>query len=84
MRMDPSATPAPKAIPALITGIAAVLLGFVSPLGSWIVGAGAMMLAGMAWADIKAYSYGGRAFALIGGALGVLGLLVGVLNFIAM
>ena len=69
MHMTP--TRARHALPALITGIVALLFAlFVSALFAWIAGAGALMLAGFAWADIRSHDFGGEAFALIGAILG--------------
>jgi hypothetical protein len=80
MRMR--ATRAPQALPALITGIVAVLLAlFVAPLFAWIAGAGALTLAGLAWADTKDHGYDGREMAIAGAVLGVLAVLISLLGF---
>jgi len=70
VRMHATPTRARHALPALITGIIAILL-LVMPLFAWIAGAGALTLAGLAWADIRSHDFGGEAFALIGAILGV-------------
>jgi hypothetical protein len=84
-RLHATATSAPQALPALVAGIVAVLLGlFVGALFALLSGIGAITLAGMAWADIRAHSFGGQHLAIIGAILGVLAIVLSVVAWVAL
>jgi hypothetical protein len=81
--MQMTHTRAPQALPAVIAGVAAVLLSFVlGPLIVCIAAAAALSLAGMALADVKSHGYTGEGFAIAGIILGVAAIALNVIGLI--
>lgn len=76
-------TRAPMAVPSLVVGIVAFVLAFVGfVLFGMIAGVGAVMLGGLAMADIKSHSYQGHGFAVAGMILGGCALAVGFVSMV--
>ena len=72
-RMEMTQNRAPYALPALIMGIVAlVLVLFLSALLGCLLGIGATMLGGIAYADTKSHGYDGAEMALVGAVFGVI------------
>jgi hypothetical protein len=79
----PIETRAPHALPALILGIAAVICALVlsSVLGA-LLGIGATMLAGIAYADHRSHGYTGEGLAITGGIFGVVAVIMMFVSFL--
>jgi hypothetical protein len=70
--MQMTQTKAPQAIPAFLTGLAAVGVAlFLSGLFGFLMGVGAVMMGGIAYADTRSHGYTGEGFAFTGAAFGV-------------
>jgi hypothetical protein len=71
-RMEMTRNRAPYALPALIVGgLAVVVALFLSALLGCLLGLGATIMGGVAYADTRSHGYDGEEIALIGAALGV-------------
>jgi hypothetical protein len=70
-RMHMTQTKAPQAVPALLTGIAAVGVAlFLSGQLGFLLGVGAIIMGGIAYADTRSHGYTGEGVALTGAAFG--------------
>jgi hypothetical protein len=84
-RMEMKHNRAPYALPALILGIVAVALSLIASGGLIVLlGVGATMLGGVAWADTRSHGYDGAGMALAGAVLGVVAVVLWFVGLVVM
>jgi len=76
---------APYALPALLVGIIALVWAlFLGGMLAGLLGVGAAMLGGMAYADTRSHGFDGAEMALIGAALGIVAVVLMFVGFAVM
>ena len=83
--MEMTRNRAPQALPALIVGIVAVAVALLlSGLLGCLLGLGATIMGGIAYADTRSHGYDGEEMALVGAVLGVVAVILMFVGFVVM